>query len=132
MNKVFDTQIAHRLSRSNGEKLGPSDYNISLNKLLETYLQKSNTQKDSVSKLMSSNPLYWDKRPLTKTMIEYASQDVVYLPNIYYILRNKMSRSELIEVFEKSSNCHYYSLINKDHKGLSSCKVGDYLAAYVK
>lgn len=108
------------------------DSNISLNSLLTAYLHTENSLKGEISDEMKANPEFWDQRPLTRDMIEYASQDVVYLPKMYSVFKELMTRTLMLKVFEKSSNCHFYSLINKNHKGIKSCKQGQYIGAYIK
>jgi len=129
---VFDTQIAHREYCRNNQTYTYKDSNISLNCLLNNYLDAENTMKTAISDEMNVNPEFWHQRPLSDEMIEYASQDVMYLPQMYKVFQEKMSRSLLLKTFEKSSNCHFYSLINKDHPGIQSCKQGEYLSAYIK
>jgi ribonuclease D len=85
---------------------------------LKKYLNKENAKKAEISGEMTNNLEFWDQRPLSLAMVEYASQDVIYLPNVYHIFKSKMRRSLISEIFEKSSNCHFYSLINKDHPGI--------------
>jgi hypothetical protein len=36
------------------------------------------------------------------------------------------------KIFEKSSHCHYYSLINESHPGIHFWEKGQYLGAYIK
>ena len=43
---------------------------------------------------MQSNAEFWEQRPLTPAMIQYAAQDVQYLPLVY----EKMRR---MDVFDK-------------------------------
>ena len=88
--------------------------------------------KIKISDEMQADPDLWDNRPLSKEMVEYAAQDVIYLPKMYQIFTELLTRSTLVKVFKKSQNCHFYSLINKNHKGIESCKPGDYLGAYIK
>lgn len=101
--RVFDTQIAHRLlselSHPQGEDLDYSQNNIGLNELLKRYLDRQNTCKDAIQYQMKENRKFWDKRPLTEEMIKYAGQDVIYLPYLYqafmYIF-NDMSKCNRI------------------------------------
>ncbi len=56
---------------------------VSLNDLLYYYLgaQTQNNQKDSVHKLMRQDPNFWHTlRPLSLQLLEYAAQDVLFLP----------------------------------------------------
>jgi hypothetical protein len=56
---VFDTQIAHRLLKSESDD--PKDQNINLNSLLNLYLGVENDQKDSMVSLMKADPDLWWK-----------------------------------------------------------------------
>lgn len=47
------------------------------------YLTVQNNKKKEISALMKDNDEFWESRPLTKDMIEYATQDVIYLPLVY-------------------------------------------------
>lgn len=130
--EVFDTQIAHReFARSEGT-YDYTDSNIALNSLLKKYLNTENAAKSEISDEMKCNLEFWDQRPLTRVMIDYASEDVAYLPKMYELFKQKLKRSVLMQIFEKSSNCHFYSLINKNHPGINYCKSGQYVAAYIK
>ncbi|CDW90947.1 3-5 exonuclease domain containing protein [Stylonychia lemnae] len=80
-DKVFDTQIAHRLLNRYSDE--PRDQNISLNQLLIEYIDAKNDQKDAVCALMKTDSAFWWKRPLTQSMCQYAAQDVVFLPRVY-------------------------------------------------
>jgi ribonuclease D len=60
--------------------------------------------KSKISDEMHADPEYWDHRPLTSDMVEYAAQDVVYLPKMYSIFQDLMTRSLMLKVFQKSSN----------------------------
>lgn len=75
-NFVFDTQIAHRLITDFVQQYDYRNINIGLNHLLEEYLGQYNTKKDEINDLMQINPQFWEQRPLSPTMIEYAAQDV--------------------------------------------------------
>lgn len=130
--EVFDTQIAHRELTKLENTYSYKDSNISLNCLLQKYLNTENMMKSEISDEMASNLDFWEQRPLTREMVNYASQDVMYLPSIYSIFKHQMKRSVVATIFEKSANCHYYSLINKDHPGIESCKSGQYIACYIK
>ena len=51
-----------------------------LNTLLKTYCGVENDKKDYISGLMNTDPEIWNRRPLSEEMIDYAAQDVIYLP----------------------------------------------------
>lgn len=84
---IFDTQIAHRLlhqaSLMDNDKVDYTQTSISLNELLKRYLNKENDKKESIQLQMSANKFFWDTRPLTIEMYEYAAQDVIHLPLLY-------------------------------------------------
>ena len=75
-NFVFDTQIAHRVvcqAISGSSKLvNYKDNNISLNELLLSYLGVQNTKKQEISMMMKYNDEFWEIRPLSQDMIDYA------------------------------------------------------------
>jgi len=85
--RVFDTQIAHRLLANCLNPSKASENNsISLNSLLKKYLELSNEYKDSISMKLRADITLWEKRPMTDEMINYAIQDVCFLPEMYKIL----------------------------------------------
>ena len=72
-------------------------------------------------------------------MINYATQDVWYLPQIYQSFQNKVRKFhsalefDLINsVFKDSRKCNIYAYININCKNFMSCKVGQYLTAFLK
>lgn len=75
--RVFDTQIAHRLLAN---ALNPSkcseNNSVSLNTMLKAHLEISNEYKDFMAQKIRDNITLWEKRPLTDEMINYAAQDV--------------------------------------------------------
>jgi len=78
---VFDVQIAAGFVGN--------DYPISLQKLIQSTLRirlhKSKTLTD------------WRKRPLTLAQLQYAAEDVIYLHDVYRILRGKLEKLDRIE-----------------------------------
>jgi hypothetical protein len=62
--------------------------------LLEDYLGKVNSKKDEINIAMQNNEEFWEQRPLTPSMIQYAAQDVQYLPQVYEKMRG-------MDVFDK-------------------------------
>jgi len=76
-NYVFDTQVAHRVicqALYNSTKLvNYKDNNISLSDLLHTYLDVTHTKKQEVSAKMKQDEEFWEWRPLSQDMIDYAA-----------------------------------------------------------
>lgn len=62
--------------------------------MLEDYLGKVNSKKDEINIAMQNNEEFWEQRPLTPSMIQYAAQDVQYLPQVYEKMRG-------MDVFDK-------------------------------
>lgn len=91
---MFDTQIAHRLISDFLQQYDYRNINISLNNLLEDYIGKINEKKDEINSAMQNDEQFWEKRPLTPAMIQYASQDVQYLPQVYEKMRK-------LDIFDK-------------------------------
>ncbi|MDH5660711.1 MAG: ribonuclease D, partial [Gammaproteobacteria bacterium] len=71
---LFDSQLAASLL-GYGEQVG---YATLVNKVLGVQLDKAHTRTD------------WSKRPLSEAQIQYASDDVYYLRQLYPILKNKL------------------------------------------
>jgi len=55
----------------------------SLNDVLSLYLDVQNDQKSAIQTKMKKNPFIWETRPLSDDMIDYAAQDVLYLPLLH-------------------------------------------------
>lgn len=71
---LFDSQLAASLL-GHGEQVG---YGALVQKLLGVQLDKAHTRTD------------WSKRPLSEEQIRYASDDVVYLRQLYPILKSQL------------------------------------------
>lgn len=76
-NYVFDTQIAHRVVQQAIHKTSKlanfKDNNISLADLLKTYIDVVHTKKHEISAKMKNDDGFWERRPLTQDMIDYAT-----------------------------------------------------------
>ena len=72
---IFDSQIAASLL-GYGEQVG---YASLVEKLLGVQLDKAHTRTD------------WSKRPLSQAQIQYASDDVYYLRQLYPLLKNSLA-----------------------------------------
>ena len=95
---VFDTQIAAAL-------LGKSQQ-ASYSSLVSSYCSVNLPKKDSFTD--------WSQRPLKDSLIRYAADDVVYLPQIYYdmveVLNEKNRLHWLDEAFEEISSPEKYEI----------------------
>ena len=146
-NRVFDTQIAHRILIdtycSDGAKSDYSHNNASLNELLRKYLNRVNDFKDLIQAEMNKDKNFWEIRPLTNEMIIYASQDVIYLPYLYnsfcYLFEQCLAKEnhnintkrllEASDVFTEAMKWNEYAQINQSIVKLNS---GDIIQAFIK
>jgi transcriptional accessory protein Tex/SPT6 len=72
-------------------------------------------------------------------MINYATQDVCFLPKVYRVLCDKVAKFErmidfdlISDVFKDSRKCNIYAHININCKNMMSIKVGQYLTTFLK
>lgn len=72
-------------------------------------------------------------------MINYAIQDVCFLPKVYNVFLEKVKKFACLlefdlisNVFKDSRKCNTYAYININCKNLMSCKVGQYLTTFIK
>lgn len=146
-DRVFDTQIAHRILIdtywTDGAKNDYAHNNASLNELLRRYLNRINDYKDLIQAEMNKDKNFWEIRPLTSEMIIYASQDVIYLPYLYqsfcYLFDQCISKEsynptgkvlwEASDVFAEAMKCNDYAQINQSITKLNS---GDVIQAFIK
>ena len=101
---MFDTQIAHRLSKAGAYR--DADCCVSLTNLIKEHAPTKLTAKDELKGQMAKDPAFWEKRPLSDIMKRYAADDVVHLPTLY----SKMKHVE--GVFEATQRYSAYPLIN--------------------
>ena len=69
------------------------NYNTSYASLVKTFSNKELSKEQQRSN--------WQKRPLTKEQLEYALNDVKYLPKIYYSLKNQLEEEGKLKYFLK-------------------------------
>lgn len=95
---VFDTQVAAAL-------LGKSQQ-ASYASLVQSFCQVTLPKKDSFTD--------WSRRPLSSSQVEYAADDVTYLPTIYYDMVHQLTEkgrlSWLDEAFADISNPKKYEV----------------------
>ncbi len=101
---IFDTQIAFN-SIFGEETIG---YNSLVNELFKIKLSKKYQVSD------------WTKRPLSSEQINYARNDVYYLPKIYYNLLQKIRKKNLVKKVKKKVEEHLDTKdihnVKKSHK----------------
>jgi hypothetical protein len=154
-NSVFDTQIAHRVISTATQNLGngSNENQIGLNTLLQKYLgaEVQNTNKKDISKKMKMDETFWHTlRPLSEQMLEYAAQDVIFLPRVYekmqafffvpWVERQCNSRGEmtfenitvLAKIFNDTKKCLQYATINNDIKDCTVLQSGREILAFIK
>lgn len=95
-------------------------------------MKVENTKKAEMNSQMTSDPEFWYQRPLTYDMLEYAAQDVIYLPEIYRIFIKNLRTATIAKIFQKSSEYLYYSLLNTHTKDFTYLTEGDMVGAYIK
>lgn len=98
-SKIFDTQIAASLC---GYGLHFSYQNI-VNELIGIELSKAHSRSD------------WMQRPLSPEQIQYALDDVVYLPEIKDILMENLQQQGRVEWYELLIKQKTQALLNSDH-----------------
>jgi ribonuclease D len=85
---VWDSQIAYSvLSQLKGYK---TPYPIGLNTLLKACCCEENKFKDMVKSAMTAMRNFWEVRPLSRMMIDYAAGDVSNLLRVYSMLNNEL------------------------------------------
>eukprot|EP01113_Clastostelium_recurvatum_P049161 TRINITY_DN9064_c0_g1_i1.p1 TRINITY_DN9064_c0_g1~~TRINITY_DN9064_c0_g1_i1.p1 ORF type:complete len:546 (+),score=135.51 TRINITY_DN9064_c0_g1_i1:81-1640(+) len=81
MQGIYDTQVAYAvLSQFQGYR---TPFPVGLNTLLRKFQCAENEYKDEVKVAMATQSDYWETRPLTKLMVDYAACDVHNLMPVY-------------------------------------------------
>jgi ribonuclease D len=75
--------------------------------LLKTYIDVVHTKKYEISAKMKNDDSFWERRPLTQDMIDYATQDVIYLPMVYQKLYKDFFKLKLINQFYQHGQQYY-------------------------
>lgn len=124
---------------------------MSLNNLLEDYLNKANDKKDEINSAMQNNEKFWEQRPLTESMIKYAAQDVQYLPQVYEKMRkmgifdkevidNVIKEGKIYQCPTKlyhkilidTKKCSNYAFINRNVDDQRQVKADQKIQAFIK
>lgn len=71
------------------------------------YLSVQNNKKKEISVLMRDNDEFWENRPLNSDMIDYATQDVIYLPLVYQKMERDFFKMKLIHSFYQLGQLYY-------------------------
>uniref|UniRef100_A0A8C9GVT8 3'-5' exonuclease domain-containing protein n=1 Tax=Piliocolobus tephrosceles TaxID=591936 RepID=A0A8C9GVT8_9PRIM len=99
LNNVFDCQVAYNLFLKKTKK---EQYQISYDDLLYKYLFLNNNNKIYFHKCISIDPKIYLERPISKELMHYAIQDVLYLKPLMLALVDKLeSVSKDISLMEK-------------------------------
>ncbi|XP_050412145.2 ribonuclease D [Patella vulgata] len=101
LRNVFDTQVAHMvILERQGRLIAPR---LKLSEICEIYgMNKMEAKTDMLKKWNKTEPDYWERRPLTTEMIEYACEDVTILvPEIYENQLRKLKSVDAMELFRK-------------------------------
>jgi len=107
--------------------------------------------KKEVSLQMKQDETFWHTvRPLSEQMLEYAAQDVIFLPRVYEKMqqflfmpcyeRHINSRGEMTfehitvqaKIFNDTRKCLQYAMINNDIKDITSLDAGHEIVAFIK
>lgn len=103
LENVFDTQVAHLvIEEHKGKRLPTREKLADICKLYsenaEVYEGKDDVKLEW-SKIAGN---YWAKRPMTQTMIDYASGDVTSLiPEVYETQKEYITRNQLLDLYEE-------------------------------
>jgi hypothetical protein len=82
LTNVIDTQVLYYFNFIQLQNYSPLP--VSLRTLLRKYAAKEDSSlKQEAHELMNTNPLFWEVRPMTPLMIQYAREDVLYLLHAY-------------------------------------------------
>jgi ribonuclease D len=106
-SQIFDTQIAASLC---GYGLHFSYQNI-VNELLGIELSKAHSRSD------------WMQRPLTKDQLNYALEDVIYLPELKSILQDELKKQGRKEWYQLLIQQRKISIMNSNHVAKTYVKI---------
>lgn len=118
LSSVFDTQVAHLIlqQQSTGKPAYKPTKFISLYTLCSLYggPNLNPKTKDKLHKIYRKDFKYWQRRPLTEEMIQFALTDVyALLPSIYQNMREQI-RPEYISLFKQLTWESIFTYINTE------------------
>lgn len=118
LNNVFDTQVAHLIlqQQSTGKPAYKPTKYISLYTLCSLYggPNLNPKTKDKLHKIYRKDFKYWQKRPLTEEMLQFAMTDVyALLPCVYRTMRDQI-RPEYEPLFKQLIYESIFTYINTD------------------
>lgn len=67
--------------------------------MLQQYIDVTHTKKEEIGQVMKRDDCFWERRPFTKDMIQYATQDVLYLPQVYQRMQSEFGHLKIIHQF---------------------------------
>lgn len=101
LNNVFDTQIANALISK--FVYGNIPIPAGLNAIAHKYAEGAvHATKEVMHKAMSEDETFWEKRPIQKTALEYASTDVLILVSAYERMIKNMNPKMRLECLANS------------------------------
>ena len=101
LSNVFDTQIANALVNKFVYKTTPIP--ASLNAVVKRYGHGAvHATKEAMHKAMNEDETFWDRRPIAKIALEYASTDVLILHDVYEKLCKLMNPKMRLECLANS------------------------------
>ncbi|XP_050412143.2 ribonuclease D [Patella vulgata] len=101
LRNVFDTQVAHMVILEQQGRLIPPM--LKLAEICEIYgMNKMEAKTDMQKKWNKTVPDYWERRPLTQEMTDYACKDVtILIPGIYEKQLRKLKLVDAMDLFRE-------------------------------
>ena len=119
MKPIFDTQLAHSFIL---KKICRNCLNISYCNLGKDYNLPAITNKKDLYSKYAKNPLFWGKRPLTKELKIYATDDVRLLIAIQAQQKVEIDEEMLSQFMDQYRNLTESLVAQKEQQNLTSIK----------
>ncbi|ESO88765.1 hypothetical protein LOTGIDRAFT_165178 [Lottia gigantea] len=124
LNNVFDTQCADLILQENEGRLMATVRKLS--DVCEIYGGKKLDNKEEIQKTWNKTIAnYWELRPMSSEMIEYACNDVVVLPEIYKNQKRLLEEKNLIEKFKERVHETVHYLLNNSLKDRRNDRISE-------